>query len=167
VVALAPFGGYAEEIVAGELQLVPMPDGLSFELAASALTTYGTFQYALVDRAKLPPGETLLVLGAAGGVGLAAVELGKLLGARVIAAASTPAKLETCKRAGADATIDYGSEDLKERVKALTQGNGADVVYGLTVGGRCARRDALGYDTRRSLPQPRRLPAAPVRPPCH
>jgi NADPH2:quinone reductase len=129
VVALAPFGGYAEEFVAAEAQVVPMPEGLAFDLAASALTTYGTTYYALEDRARMKAGETLLVLGAAGGVGLAAVELGKLMGARVIAAASSAAKLEICKEYGADAVIDYGSQDLKERVKALTGGNGADVIY--------------------------------------
>jgi NADPH2:quinone reductase len=129
VVALVPYGGYAEELVAGELQLVPMPDGLDFERAASALITYGTTQHALVDRAQIKPGETLLVLGAAGGVGLAAVELGKLHGARVIAAASGPAKLETCKQHGADELIDYSREDVKDRVKQLTSGNGVDVTY--------------------------------------
>jgi NADPH:quinone reductase len=129
VVALVPFGGYAEQVVAGEAQLVAMPEGLDFERAASALTTYGTTQYALAVRARLAPGETLLVLGAAGGVGLAAVELGKLLGARVIAAASSAAKLETCKRHGADELIDYATEDLKTRVKELTDGHGADVIY--------------------------------------
>jgi NADPH2:quinone reductase len=129
VVALAPYGGYAEEVAVAEHTLLPMPEGLDFERAASALTTYGTTQYALVDRAQMKPGETLLVLGAAGGVGLAAVELGKRLGARVIAAARGADKLETCKASGADDVIDYGREDLKERVKALTGGNGADVVY--------------------------------------
>lgn len=129
VVALAPFGGFAEEVVVSEHQLVPVPDDLDFERAASALTTYGTTQYALVDRAKLRAGETLLVLGASGGVGLAAVELGKLLGARVIAAASSPEKLALCTQYGADAVVDYSREDLKERVKALTDGAGADVIY--------------------------------------
>jgi NADPH2:quinone reductase len=128
-VVLAPFGGYAEKLIAGELQLVPMPDGLDFERAASALTTYGTAHYGLTDRAQLQPGETLLVLGAAGGVGLAAVELGKLLGARVIAAARGADKLETCKRYGADAVIDYAAEDLKDRVKQRTNGQGANVVF--------------------------------------
>jgi NADPH2:quinone reductase len=129
VVALAPFGGFAEEIVVSEAQLVPMPKGLDFARAASALITYGTTQYALVDRARLRAGETLLVLGAAGGVGLAAVELGKLLGARVIAAASSPDKLALCRQYGADDVVDYAKEDLKERVKQLTGGAGADVVY--------------------------------------
>jgi NADPH:quinone reductase len=129
VVALAPFGGYAEEVVAGEAQLVPMPDGLDFVRAACTLTAYGTTYYALRDRANLQPGETLLVLGAAGGVGLAAVELGKIMGARVIAAASSAAKLETCKALGADEVIDYSSGDLKDQIKAVTGGRGADVVY--------------------------------------
>jgi NADPH2:quinone reductase len=129
VVALAPFGGYAEELIAGEAQVVPMPPGLDFARAACALTTYGTSWHALVDRAALRAGETLLVLGAAGGVGLAAVELGKQLGARVIAAASSAARLETCRQSGADELIDYSREDLKDRVKALTRGNGVDVVY--------------------------------------
>jgi NADPH2:quinone reductase len=129
VVALMPWGGYAERVVTDATRLVPIPDGVDFVTAAATLTTYGTTYYALVDRAALQPGETLLVLGAAGGVGLAAVELGKLLGARVIAAASSPQKLETCKQHGADLTIDYAAEDLKERCKALTAGAGADVVY--------------------------------------
>jgi NADPH2:quinone reductase len=129
VVALAPYGGYAEEMLVAPAQLVPMPDGLDFVPAACALTVYGTTQYALADRARLQPGETLLVLGAAGGVGLAAIELGKLLGARVIAAASSPEKLATCRAAGADAVIDYAHEDLKTRLKQLTSGNGADVIY--------------------------------------
>jgi NADPH:quinone reductase len=129
VVALAPFGGYAEEFMAEERGVVPMPDGLDFERAAAALTTYGTTEHALVDRARIQPGETLLVLGAAGGVGLAAVELGKLHGARVIAAASSAAKLETCRGFGAEEVIDYSREDLKERLKQITRGEGVDVVY--------------------------------------
>lgn len=129
VIALMPWGGYAEEIVADAARLVPIPDGVDFVPAAAALTTYGTTYHALADRAAMKPGETLLVLGAAGGVGLAAVQLGKLMGARVIAAASSPEKLETCRQSGADSTIDYAREDLKERVKALTNGAGADVIY--------------------------------------
>jgi NADPH2:quinone reductase len=121
--------------VADASRLIAIPDGVSFVQAAATLTTYGTTYYALADRAKLTPGETLLVLGAAGGVGLAAVQLGKLMGARVIAAASSPEKLETCKQSGADLVIDYAREDLKERVKALTNGAGADVVYD-PVGGK-------------------------------
>ena len=93
------------------------------------MLTYGTSHHALKDRAALQPGETLLVLGAAGGVGLAAVELGKAMGARVIAAASSDDKLATCREHGADETINYGREDLRERIKALTDGRGVDVVY--------------------------------------
>jgi NADPH2:quinone reductase len=102
---------------------------MDFVTASAFLMTYGTSHHALKDRAHLREGETLLVLGAAGGVGLAAVELGKLMGARVIAAASTPEKLAVCREHGADELIDYAREDLKERVKQLTSGNGVDVVY--------------------------------------
>ncbi|HEY1587926.1 MAG TPA: NADPH:quinone oxidoreductase family protein [Polyangia bacterium] len=135
VVALMPWGGYAERVVTDAVRLIAIPDGVSFVQAAATLTTYGTTYYALADRAHLAKGETLLVLGAAGGVGLAAVQLGKLMGARVIAAASSPEKLETCKQNGAELVIDYAKEDLKERVKALTNGAGADVVYD-PVGGK-------------------------------
>jgi NADPH2:quinone reductase len=129
VIATVVYGGFAEEIAVNEFQVLHMPEGLDFERGAGAITTYGTTQYALIERAQLKAGETLLVLGAAGGVGLAAIEIGKLLGARVIAAASSAAKLEVCKQHGADGIIDYSKEDLKERTKQLTSGNGADVVY--------------------------------------
>ena len=129
VAAMTIYGGYAEEVAVGAMQVLPLPDGLDFAPAACSLTTYGTTWHALVDRAALQAGEWLLVLGAAGGVGLAAVEMGKQLGARVIAAASSAAKLELCKQYGADAGIDYSREDLKQRVKELTGGNGAYVVY--------------------------------------
>jgi NADPH:quinone reductase len=99
------------------------------------MVAHGTTLHALKDRAELKAGETLLVLGAAGGVGLAAVELGKLLGAKVIAAASTDDKLEVCRSRGADMVINYAREDLKDRVRALTEGRGADVVYD-PVGGK-------------------------------
>jgi NADPH:quinone reductase len=105
---------------------VPIPKGVDFVPAACAATAYGTVLYALRDRGQLERGETLLVLGAAGGVGLAAVECGKLMGARVIAAASGEAKLEICKRYGADEVIDYQKDDLKQRMKQL---GGADVVF--------------------------------------
>src|SRR5439155_9858405 len=105
------------------------PDEMDFVTASAFLMTYGTSHHALKDRAHLREGETLLVLGAAGGVGLAAVELGKAMGARVIAAASAPEKLAVCREHGADEVIDYTREDLKERVKQLTAGEGADVVY--------------------------------------
>ncbi len=122
-------GAFAEKIVVPELATVKLPDGVGFETGAATLLTYATTYHALVDRAALRSGETLLVLGAAGGVGTAAVELGKLLGARVIAAASTDDKVAFCKEHGAAEGIVYSREDLKERTKALTNGAGADVVY--------------------------------------
>src|SRR5512140_2508622 len=122
-------GAFAEKLTTPELATVKLPDAVSFEIGAATLLTYATTYHALVDRADLKKGETLLVLGAAGGVGVAAIELGKLLGARVIAAASSEEKLAFCKKHGADEVIDYTKEDLKERVKALTSGNGANVIY--------------------------------------
>src|SRR5690606_5019097 len=112
-----------------------LPSGLPSKIAATTLYTYGTSYHALKDRATLQEGETLLVLGAAGGVGLAAVELGKLMGARVIAAASSEEKLALCREKGADLTINYELEDLKSQIKELTEGKGVDVVYD-SVGGR-------------------------------
>ncbi len=129
VFSLLGWGGFAEEVVADANAVFPKPPGMDFATAASFLMVYGTSYYALKDRARLKEGETLLVLGAAGGVGLTAVELGKLMGARVIAAASTPEKLALCRQYGADEAINYREEDLKERVKTLTGGRGADVVY--------------------------------------
>ena len=129
VIAFTGHGGFAEEALAEAAQLIPMPKGMDFITASAFVLTYGTSHYALKDRAQLKPGETLLVLGAAGGVGLAAVEIGKVMGARVIAAASSDEKLEVCKQHGADEVINYSSEDLRERVKELTRGEGVDVVY--------------------------------------
>ena len=129
VAAFMIHGAFAEQVVVPQESVVALPPGVSFEVGASVMVTHGTTMHALVDRAALRPGETLLVLGAAGGVGIAAVELGKALGARVLAAASTDEKTAFCKERGADEVICYGREDLKERVKALTGGNGADVVY--------------------------------------
>jgi NADPH2:quinone reductase len=129
VLAMSIFGGLAEKLAADATQVVRLPDGVGFESASCVATAYGTTVHALRDRAMLRPGETLLVLGAAGGVGLAAVQVGKRMGARVIAAASTPEKLATCQRNGADLLVNYATEDLKERVKSLTGGAGADVVY--------------------------------------
>jgi NADPH2:quinone reductase len=129
VAATMIHGGFAERVAVPQEAAVRLPGPVSFEVGASSLITYGTTIHALVDRAALRPGETLLVLGAAGGVGVAAIELGKALGARVIAAASTDEKTAFCKEKGADEVINYGREDLKERVKALTGGHGADVVY--------------------------------------
>lgn len=135
VLALCGWGGFAEKVAVDANRVFPLPSGLSAEVAATTLYTYGTSYHALKDRAALQPGETLLVLGAAGGVGLAAVELGKLMGARVIAAASSEEKLALCRTKGADLTINYETEDLKSRIKALTDGKGVDVVYD-PVGGR-------------------------------
>jgi NADPH:quinone reductase len=129
VAATVLYGGYAEKLAVPELAAVKLPDAVTAEVGAATLLTYATTYHALVDRAKLAAGETLLVLGAAGGVGLAAVELGKQLGARVIAAASSEDKLALCRAHGADETIDYVTADLKEKVKELTRGQGVDVVY--------------------------------------
>lgn len=128
VIAFTGWGGFAEEVVADAARLIPIPDGMDFTTAAAFVMVYGTSIYALQDRAQLKPGETLLVLGAAGGVGLATVELGKVMGARVIAAASSPEKLEICRQHGADEVINYAGEDLRERVKQLTGGKGVDVI---------------------------------------
>ncbi len=122
-------GGLAELACLRADTTVPLPEGIAFEDAAGLLYGYGTSQHALKDRARLQPGESLLVLGAAGAVGLAAVELGRAMGARVIAAASTDEKLDLCRSHGADETINYSTEDLKSRVRELTGGQGADVVY--------------------------------------
>ncbi|MFT5385465.1 MAG: NADPH2:quinone reductase [Saprospiraceae bacterium] len=129
VFGMVPFGGFAEEVLVPKNTCFPKPPGMSFELAASFLMTYGTSYHALKDRAQIKEGETLLVLGAAGGVGLAAVELGKLMGAKVIAAASTDEKLALCKEYGASETINYKTEDLRARLKEITEGKGVDVVY--------------------------------------
>ena len=122
-------GGFAEQVAIKERALRAMPDSMSFQEASGISTTYGTSYYALKQRANLQPGETLLVTGAGGGVGLAAVELGKAMGARVIAAASTADKLAAASAAGADELVDYSDGDLKDKVKALTGGAGADVIY--------------------------------------
>jgi NADPH2:quinone reductase len=137
VAASANTGGLAEQVVVDGRDLVPIPDGFGLTEAAGLVCAYGTASHALQDRAALGPGETLLVLGAAGSVGLAAVELGALLGARVIAAASTADKLALCRQYGATDTINYHDEDLKARVRDLTGGVGADVVYD-PVGGALA-----------------------------
>lgn len=137
VLALCGWGGFAEEVAVEESKVVPMPKGMDYITAASVMYNYGTSFYALKDRAALQKGETLLVLGAAGGVGLAAIELGKIMGATVIAAASSDEKLVICKEKGADFLINYTHEDLKERLKTLTQGKGIDVVYD-PVGGQFA-----------------------------
>ena len=129
VMAFTTYGAFAEEVKTEASRLVALPQGMDFATGAAFLLTYGTSDHALRDRAGLKAGETLLVLGAAGGVGLAAIEIGKALGARVIACASSDDKLEVCRSHGADATINYTTEDLRERVKALTEGRGVDVIY--------------------------------------
>ena len=129
VIASTGWAGMAERVAVGAGALIRVPDGVDLVAASGLLTTYGTSHYALKDRAQLKSGETLLVLGAAGGVGLAAVEIGHAMGARVIAAASSDEKLELCRERGADETVNYSTEDLKGRAKALTDGRGVDVVY--------------------------------------
>lgn len=129
VVALCGWGGFAEQVVVNAKRVFPIPGGMDFVNAACTLYTYGTSYHALKDRAQLKAGETLLVLGAAGGVGLAAVELAKVMGATVIAAASSAEKLAVCKEKGADHLINYTQEDLRARIKEITQEKGVDVVY--------------------------------------
>jgi len=129
VIAFTGWGAFAEQVVADAMQVMPMPDGMDFDTASAFVMTYATSYHALKDRAALKAGETLLVLGASGGVGLAAIEIGKALGAKVIAAASSAEKLAVCREHGADEVINYSTEDLKERIKALTQGKGTNVIY--------------------------------------
>jgi len=129
VIAFNTWGGFAEEMVVDADRTIAMPASMDFVPASAFVLTYGTSYHALKDRADIKAGETLLVLGAAGGVGLAAIQLGKAMGARVIAAASSDVKLKVCRDNGADEVINYGSEDLRARVKALTGGKGVDVIY--------------------------------------
>jgi NADPH2:quinone reductase len=129
VLGVGVTGAFAEEALIDAANVMPIPAGADFAVAAALTMAHGTALHALKDRARLATGETLLVMGAGGGVGLAAVEIGKLLGATVIAAASNEAKLDVCRSRGADETIQYDREDLKERIAALTDGRGADVVY--------------------------------------
>ncbi len=129
VLAMAGQGGLAEECIAPAASLIPLPASMSMVAAAGFLVNYGTTYHALVQRAKLRAGETLLVLGAAGGVGLTAIEIGKALGARVLAAASTPEKLELAKRHGADAAFNYTQDTIKAKVMEFTGDRGIDVAY--------------------------------------
>lgn len=129
VIATLGWGGMAEKVAIPAASAIPVPEGVDLVAAAGFLLAHGTSHHALVDRAGLAEGETLLVLGAAGGVGLAAVELGALMGARVIAAASTDEKLALCRSRGASETINYRTEDFRARVKDLTDGRGVDVCY--------------------------------------
>jgi NADPH2:quinone reductase len=137
VIAFTALGAFAQQIAVPAASCMPMPPDMDFDTAAAITLTYGTSHHAVVDRAALKEGETMLVLGAAGGVGLAAIEIGKALGARVIACASSEEKLAVCRAHGADATINYSSEDLREAIKAATGGKGPDVIYD-PVGGEYA-----------------------------
>lgn len=129
VMALPGIGGMAERVVADAHAVAPIPSSMDFDTAAGFALVYGTSYHALKQRAQLQPGETLVVLGAAGGVGLAAVEIGKAFGARVIAAAGTDEKLEVARSRGADELINYSEEKLKDHIKRLTGGKGADVIF--------------------------------------
>jgi NADPH2:quinone reductase len=129
VAALAGTGGFGSHALVPADKLMPLPDGMPFDHGAAFAFTYGTSQHALLDRGQLKAGETVLVLGAAGGVGTAAVQIAKAAGARVIAAASTEEKCALCRQIGADATINYTTENLRDALKALTGGKGPDVVY--------------------------------------
>ena len=129
VMAFTTYGAFAEEVKTEANRLLPIPQGMPFPEAAAFVLTYGTTDHALSDRGALAEGETLLVLGAAGGVGLAAVDIGSALGAQVIAAASTQEKLDAACAAGARERINYSTADLKDEIKRLTGGKGADVVY--------------------------------------
>ncbi len=135
VLAFAPQGAFAQQIAVPASSVMKIPQTMDYDTAAALTLTYGTSHHAVVDRAQLKAGETLLVLGAAGGVGLAAIEIGKALGARVIAAASTDDKLAVCREHGADDTINYSTEDLREGIKRTTGGKGPDVIYDPVGGG--------------------------------
>lgn len=129
VACLAGTGGFATHTLAPAALCMPLPPGFPAVDAAAFIMTYATSHHALIDRGQLQPGETLLVLGAAGGVGTAAIQIGKARGARVIAAASSDDKCDLCRQIGADATVNYSRENLRETLKTLTQGRGPDVIY--------------------------------------
>lgn len=137
VIAMTGWGGFAEEVLTDASRVFPVPPVFDFKTAATFAYVFGTSYHALKDRAQLKEGETVLVLGASGGVGLAAVQLAKVMGAKVIAAASTEAKLAVCSQYGADAIVNYSDDNWREQVKALTEGKGVDVVYD-AVGGHYA-----------------------------
>lgn len=147
VIALTESGAFAEKVRAAADGLIPLPEAVDFATGSAFLLTYGTAYHALTDRATLKEGEALLVLGASGGVGIAAIEVGKAVGARVIAAASSPQKRAICRDHGADEVIDYAAADLKKTLASLTSGKGVDVIFD-PVGGpfseaalrNCARR---------------------------
>jgi NADPH2:quinone reductase len=149
VIGFVAHGGLAEQVIIPAKACFPKPEQMDFPVAASFMMAYGTAYHALKDRGALTPGETLLVLGASGGVGLAAVELGKLMGATVIAAASTDKKLELCRDYGADHLLNYAKTDLKSALKELTGGKGVDVILD-PVGGDYAESAfrAIGWEGR-------------------
>jgi len=129
VIGFSGHGAFAEQCIVDAARVMPMPPGLAFDVAAAVGLTYGTSLHALRDCGSLKPGETLAVLGASGGTGIAAIECGKALGARVIACASSDAKLDLCREHGADETVNYAAEDLRGRLDALTGKRGVDVVF--------------------------------------
>jgi len=132
IIALTSTGGFAEECIVESAKAMPLPAGMEFDTGAALVLTYCTSLHALKDCGHLKVGETLVVLGAAGGVGISAIEIGKAMGARVIAAASSDDKLELCRKVGADDTVNYSTENpmyLRDRINELTGGKGADVVY--------------------------------------
>lgn len=129
VACLSGTGGFATQAIAPAALCMPLPAGFPMIDAAAFIMIYATSYHALVDRAQLKEGETVLVLGAAGGVGTSAIQIAKAMGARVIAAASTQEKCDLCKKIGADATINYSTENLRDAIKALTDGKGPDVIY--------------------------------------
>jgi len=145
VVGYMTYGAARERVAIAADKLIRMPDALDFDRAAGLTVTYGTSLHALKDRAKLKPGETLAVLGAAGGTGLSAVELGKLMGARVIACASSDEKLAFARQHGADAVVNYAATDLKDALRQLTDRKGVDVVYD-PIGGAQAEAALRGMD---------------------
>ena len=128
VMAFTIHGAFAEEVTLDAHRVLPIPDDMDFPTAAALLLTYGTMDHGLRDRGAVGPGETVLVLGASGGIGLASIQIAKALGARVIACASSDDKLAACREHGADAVVNYATEDLRARIKELTDGRGADVI---------------------------------------
>ncbi len=128
VMVFTVHGAFAEEVKVEAARVLPIPDGMDFPTAAALLLTYGTMDHGLRDRGQVRAGETVLVLGASGGIGIASIEIAKALGARVIACASSDDKLAVCREHGADETINYESEDMRERIKALTDRRGVDVI---------------------------------------
>src|SRR6266849_6661323 len=129
VIGMIGHGGYASEAVVDQANLLPMPQNMSYEDGAAFTMTYGTSHYALKQRSSYKPGETLLVTGASGGVGLTAVELGARMGLKVIAAVGSDEKMEICKKYGATMFVNYAKEKMRDKVKELTGGNGADIIY--------------------------------------